>query len=178
MINRAELFKSKASQLKNTRHFVISTLLILGYLFNQNLILSVLYSVLSDLSHFFEFPIIDVQKWVIYILLIYPSYTVWKVLTVYNEEYIFNEDRLIVNTGVLNKKSDFLEYYRIKDYTLTRSLTERIFSLCTISIISTDRTNPMLNLSYIKNFSNREPSFRNAIDVSTATGKGRELDIV
>ena len=177
MVN-ASLFKSKASQVKNTKHFAISALIMFLYFYFQHEILSSIYSVIKDVNHFVNLPKINVNKWMLGIVMLYPLFTFWKMLCVWNEEYAFNKGRLIVTSGVLNKKSDYLEYFRVKDYSITRTLIERPFSLCTLNIISTDRTNPILELSYIKNFSRHEPSFRDAIDEATASGRGREVDIV
>lgn len=178
MTDKSELFKTKTSQLKNLKHFTISILILFGYFGFQIQILNSLHELFSDLSTLFSLPSIDLKMWMSFIVLLYPTFTLWKVLVVHFEEYTFNFDRLIITSGVINRKSDYLEYYRIKDYTLSRSLIERVFGLCTLCIISTDRTNPLLKLSNIKNFTMREPTFRDAIDVTTASGKGRELDIV
>jgi uncharacterized membrane protein YdbT with pleckstrin-like domain len=171
-------FKSKASQIKNLKHFIISLVSIVGYFIYQAQILKFVLSVYSDINHFINLPVVDIKQWALYVVLLYPLYTIWQMLVVYNEEYIFKADRLIISSGVLNKKSDFLEYFRIKDYTITHSLIERILGLCSIEIISTDRSNPLLNLTKIKDFSQHEPILREGIDLSMATGRGREVDIV
>ena len=103
---------------------------------------------------------------------------IWQYFVVKNIKYEFESDRLIISTGVVNKTSDFIEYYRFKDYTITRSLIERFFNLNSMRIISSDRSDPIICLNYITNFSNNERKVRDQIEKSAVNGRGREIDIV
>ena len=83
-----------------------------------------------------------------------------------------------MNFGVLNKEIDYLEYFRIKDYTVRRPLIARIAGLHNLEILSTDRTHPFLYMQCLTNFKDREPAFRKSLMNSSATGRGREVDVV
>lgn len=102
----------------------------------------------------------------------------WKVLVTNSLYYDFEDGRIAMHFGVLNKEIDYLEYYRIKDHSIKQPLIARIAGLYNIDIISTDRTHPVLNMKYLKNFKNREPELRGFIEKSTSTGRGREIDVV
>lgn len=67
--------------------------------------------------------------------------------TVYN----CTEDKLIVDTGFLNKRQDEVRLYRITDLTITRSLVQRVFGLGTIIVSSSDTSLGTFELKNIKN---------------------------
>ena len=116
---------------------------------------------------------------VLYLTLSIPwLFSMWRILVVHNTIYEFTNDRILIEKGVLNKENDFLEYYRIKDYSIKRPLLARMFNLCDMSIISTDRTDPLLNINMVDNLLEHEGLIRNKIEESTAQGKGREIDVV
>ena len=65
--------------------------------------------------------------------------------------YKLTKEKLIVETGFLNKKEEEIRLYRILDITLRRSLGERVFGLGTIHCCSADRSTPEFDISRIKN---------------------------
>lgn len=67
--------------------------------------------------------------------------------------YELTSQRLIHQRGVLSRTSDRIEMIDIDDVTYTQSLTERIFDVGTIKIVSSDRTDPtfiMIGISGVK----------------------------
>ena len=65
--------------------------------------------------------------------------------------YKLTEEKLMIETGFLNKKEEEIRLYRILDITLRRSLGERVFGLGTIHCCSADRSTPEFDISRIKN---------------------------
>lgn len=65
-------------------------------------------------------------------------------------KYSITEDRLFRETGLLNLREEELLLYRVRDLTLTRSLWQRIFGVGTITVTSSDRTTPSLEIKNIK----------------------------
>ncbi|MBE7000343.1 MAG: PH domain-containing protein [Clostridia bacterium] len=65
--------------------------------------------------------------------------------------YALTQDKLIVDTGFLNRCEDEIRLYRILDITLKRSLWERLFGLGTIHCCTGDQTSPEIDLKHIKN---------------------------
>ena len=63
--------------------------------------------------------------------------------------YDLYRDRLISKKGVFTYHLDFLELYRIKDYTVYQSFFMRVFNMMTIQLVTSDRTTPILNLKGI-----------------------------
>lgn len=65
--------------------------------------------------------------------------------------YTLNGEKLLIDTGFLNKQEEEIMLFRITDITLERKLGQRIFGLGTIHICSSDKTTPELDIKNIKN---------------------------
>ncbi len=65
--------------------------------------------------------------------------------------YGLSEDRLFLSTGFLSIKDDEVLLYRIRDITTTRNLWQRLFGVGTVTVVSSDKTMPIMMLKNIKN---------------------------
>ena len=65
--------------------------------------------------------------------------------------YSFDDERLFIDSGILNKRQDEVRLYRIQDLMVTRSLLQRIFGMGTIHISSKDKTLGDFDLINLKN---------------------------
>ena len=65
--------------------------------------------------------------------------------------YRLGEDRLFCEKGFLNIKQDEVLLYRVRDLQLTLKLTQRIFGVGTICVVSSDKSVPHLDLVNVKN---------------------------
>ncbi len=66
-------------------------------------------------------------------------------------KYAATDDKLIVRTGFLNIKEEEIRLYRIMDFTLKRTLFQRMWGTGTIHVESADRSTPQLDIENIKN---------------------------
>ena len=64
--------------------------------------------------------------------------------------YIITSEQLIIQHGVLIRKSDYIELYRVVDFSENRGIVEQLFGLKTVSIFSGGRSNPKLDIFGIK----------------------------
>ncbi len=64
--------------------------------------------------------------------------------------YSMSEDRLFLETGLLNLKVDEILLYRVRDISLSMTLGQRIFGVGSVIVKSTDKTIPDLELRNIK----------------------------
>ena len=64
--------------------------------------------------------------------------------------YALTEDRLFLSVGFFSMKDDELLLYRVRDITTRRSLWQRLFGMGTVTIISTDNSQPTLVLKNLK----------------------------
>ena len=65
--------------------------------------------------------------------------------------YSLSEDRLFQSVGFLNIKDSELLLYRVRDIDTSRSLWQRVFGVGTVTVMSSDKTTPTLELKNIKN---------------------------
>lgn len=56
---------------------------------------------------------------------------------------------MTVRTGIISRQFNNLELYRVKDYIVTQSVSERLFGLMTVTLITNDITNPTVKLQGI-----------------------------
>src|SRR5215213_10492146 len=61
-------------------------------------------------------------------------YAVWRWLVLKNMRYELTTERLKLRQGVLNKRLDEVELYRVRDYRLEQPLLIRIFGLSNITL--------------------------------------------
>ncbi|MBQ9519107.1 MAG: PH domain-containing protein [Firmicutes bacterium] len=66
-------------------------------------------------------------------------------------KYTVSDDRLFLETGLLNVKFEEINLYRVRDLTLKISFWQRIFGVGSIIVHSADETNAHLELKNIKN---------------------------
>ena len=60
--------------------------------------------------------------------------------------YIITEEQLQYEYGILSLQRDFIELYRVVDYSEQRSFLQMLFGLKTVSIYSGDKTCPRLDI--------------------------------
>ena len=64
--------------------------------------------------------------------------------------YHLSDDRLFCETGFLNIKQDEVLLYRVRDLQLNMKLTQRIFGMGTVCVISSDKSVPHLDLVNVR----------------------------
>ena len=69
-------------------------------------------------------------------------------------KYILTKEKLLVETGILNKDQEEIRLYRIMDMTLRRSLWQRLFGLGTIHCCIADKSSPELDIKWIPDSEN------------------------
>lgn len=87
---------------------------------------------------------------VLFFLVIPLLLILWRWLQTKYTKYALTSERLIMSKGVLNKTTNQLELYRVRDYRHEQPFFLRIFGLSNIVLISTDKTDKVLNLIAIR----------------------------
>ncbi|MDD6023446.1 MAG: PH domain-containing protein [Oscillospiraceae bacterium] len=64
--------------------------------------------------------------------------------------YALSSDRLFLETGMLSTHCEEILLYRVRDLSLTITLGQRIFGVGTITVQSSDKSLPVLELKNIK----------------------------
>lgn len=65
--------------------------------------------------------------------------------------YAMSDDRLFLSEGLLSIRDDEVLLYRIRDISTTRNLWQRLFGVGTVTVVSSDKTMPTIQLKNIKN---------------------------
>jgi uncharacterized membrane protein YdbT with pleckstrin-like domain len=172
------LLTCRISQAQNLFLLIITSLFSFGLFYYKSILQNATGNLLDFISNFQEIPELTNDLLLFILLAILFLNLLWKIASTHFTYYEFDEERIIMHLGVLNKQIDYLDYYRIKDYQITQPLLIRIMGLHNIEIISTDRSHPYLKLTYLNNFKQGENVLRNGIKNTTETGRGREIDVV
>ena len=64
--------------------------------------------------------------------------------------YFLTQEKLVIDTGLFNRKEDEIRLYRILDITLQRPLNQRIWGLGTIRLNTADKSSPEVEIKRIK----------------------------
>lgn len=65
--------------------------------------------------------------------------------------YALSDDRLFLETGLLSTQCEEILLYRVRDISLKITLGQRIFGVGTVTILSSDKSMPVLELKNVKN---------------------------
>jgi uncharacterized membrane protein YdbT with pleckstrin-like domain len=76
-------------------------------------------------------------------------YAAWRWLVLKNIRYELTSERLKLREGVLNKRLDEIELYRVRDYSLEQPLLIRIFGLSNITMRTADPSHAVFMLRAI-----------------------------
>ncbi len=103
---------------------------------------------------------------------------IWKYLEVKNQVYELTNQRLKMHSGVLSKKIEELELYRVRDTQFEQPFFLRLFGLGNVILFTTDSTSPEIILPAIPNAQGVREQIRNAVEETRDSKRVRvsELD--
>ncbi len=116
--------------------------------------------------------------WGLLFWLVIPLFIIlWRWLEVRAMRYELSTERLKIRHGVLNKKMDELELYRVRDYKLEQPFFLRLFGLGNILLTTADRSNPSVTLRAIRDGEQLREQIRNAVEACRVAKRVREVDL-
>lgn len=92
--------------------------------------------------------------------------------------YALSNDRLFLETGLLSTQCEEILLYRVRDLSLTISLGQRIFGVGTITVQSSDKSLPVLELKNIKNPRDTKEIIHQAVEAMKLTRRMRAAEVV
>ncbi len=117
--------------------------------------------------------------WGLFFWLVVPLFVIlWQWLVVRMTRYELTTERLRTRTGVINKKLDELELYRVRDYKLDQPIWLRIFSLGSIVLQTSDTSNPTVTIRAIPDSEHIREQIRTHVEACRIKKGVRELDVV
>ena len=104
-------------------------------------------------------------------------YIIWTYLVIKNKKYELTQERLILRSGVLNKKIEELELFRIRDYSIEKPFIYNIFGVGNIILTSSDKNNPYIKLEALKDIEDLKNKIRNAVQITRKNNGVKDLEI-
>lgn len=116
--------------------------------------------------------------WFLAAALILPiPYTVWRVVVIRCERYRLTTQRLIHDTGVLRRRTDQIEIYRIKDSTARQSVLQRIVGIGDVELVTSDRSHPTFLLRAVRDHRGVQDTVRERTEAVRRARQVREIDM-
>lgn len=112
-----------------------------------------------------------------------PLYTipaiiiVWRYLVVHSIRYEITTERLRYFRGVLNRKTDETELYRVRDYSIRRPFHLLVFGLATLRVDTQDVRQSTINITAIREAEAVLNTLRTQVEASRARKNVRDIDI-
>lgn len=110
------------------------------------------------------------------ILIIPIGIAIWKWIEVRSRLYELTTERLRIRTGVLNKSTEEIELYRIKDTQLVEPFMYRLFKSGNLILHTSDRTTPVIFLEAIPEAETLKEHIRRIVEQLRFEKGVREVD--
>jgi uncharacterized membrane protein YdbT with pleckstrin-like domain len=91
----------------------------------------------------------SVGRWFFAIITLGVAALVWWIQSLSNR-YRITDQRLVLKTGLLTVRTDYIELYRVTDLLVEEPLSERMLGYGRLVVVSSDRTDPKAVLRGIK----------------------------
>ncbi len=91
--------------------------------------------------------------------------------------YELTSQRLRITRGILNRRLDELELYRVKDYVMDQPLFLRLLGLGNITLVSSDASTPTVVLRAISGVEAVREKLRTVVQTERDRKRVRELDV-
>jgi len=100
----------------------------------------------------------------------------WQILKVWCIRYEVDPEQLRYSSGVILRKHEFVENYRIKDYAIEKPLIYRMFGLGNLTIYTSDKTTPILHMYAIRKPEEKYQIMRGLVEISRKEKRVYEID--
>lgn len=121
-------------------------------------------------------PLMHLGLYLSSVFLLPLPFALWRYLQVRTTVYTLTRERLVCKQGILQRTSDEVELYRIKDYTIVAPFLYRWFGLSDLVLITSDQTHPTVKLQGITNALHVKELIRNQVEVLRTRKGVREID--
>jgi uncharacterized membrane protein YdbT with pleckstrin-like domain len=115
--------------------------------------------------------------WIACVLILPIPLALWRWLVVRNTRYVLTDQRLKSTHGVLNRVTDDLELYRIKDTRFEQSFWQRLVGIGDIELSTSDATTPLVRIANLKDADRVRDTLRGLVEKRRDAKRVRELDL-
>ena len=102
--------------------------------------------------------------------------SLWRYLTTRNHRVRISSERIQITTGVLSKRMEEVELYRVKDTSLEQPFLLRLFGLANIHLTTSDQSSPQLLIGPIAEARQVRENLRGAVEKVRDKKRVREID--
>jgi uncharacterized membrane protein YdbT with pleckstrin-like domain len=171
MIENTTYLKCRPSQLLNLQTFLLTVLaipivILLKIMLEEQQMSSILPEKLA----------IHIDRLPIYLSVYVLINLFWQILKVWCIRYEVDPEQLRYTSGVILRKHEFVENYRIKDFLIERPLIYRMFGLGNLTIYTSDKTTPILHLYAIRKPEEKYQILRGLVEISRKEKRVYEID--
>ncbi len=111
-------------------------------------------------------------------LLVIPiPWALYRWLAVKTTTYQLTTERLIIERGILNKTTDTLELYRVRDLQVTQPFWIRLFGLENIHMITADTSTPVVILDCVPKDLGLPDQFRTQVEEARMRKRVRAVEV-
>jgi uncharacterized membrane protein YdbT with pleckstrin-like domain len=114
----------------------------------------------SQVVNFSTFVVCGLLCW----LIVPIFYACWKWWENKCRVYVVTTERIKMSQGVITKRTEELELYRVKDTTVVEPFLSRLFNAGDIHLTTSDVSNPLLTLEAIKNVHTVREELRRSVE--------------
>lgn len=145
MIENTSYIKCRPSQLLNLGNFLLVPVLIPALFLLDELVRR--HLPVGFISEKLEYHILHLP---VYLAVIAGVNLGYHVLRVRCMRYEITPEELKYYSGILSRKHEYIELFRVKDFRIERPFVYRLFGLGTLVIYTSDKTSPVFRMEAIR----------------------------
>lgn len=171
MIENTTYFKCRPSQIMNLQTFLLTLLsipivILMHIMIKEQQLSAVLPEKLA----------VQIDRLPIYLSIYVLINLFWQILKVWCIHYEIDPERLRYTSGIILRKHEFVENYRIKDYAIENPLIYRLLGLGNLTVYTSDKTTPILHLYAIRKPEEKYQILRGLVEISRKEKRVYEID--
>jgi membrane protein YdbS with pleckstrin-like domain len=149
--NERILYKTKPNMLLGCKKAIYGAVLLVIVLFLSPMLIQFIGKMQVYLISQIKLPLTRYTAIAFFvIILIIIMYIIWQLINWYSMEYTLTDSRIIIKSGVLSTKRNYMPYATIQDVNTSQSIFARLFNIGSVSVYSAYDNNQM----ELKNISN------------------------
>jgi uncharacterized membrane protein YdbT with pleckstrin-like domain len=119
----------------------------------------------------------NLPAFVLCLLVIPIPWAIWRWLDVKSRIFRLTSERLLIESGVLNKTTETLELYRVRDLQVSQPFLLRLFGLQNLTLLTSDTSTPQIVVDYVPVELGLADKFREQVEACRQKKRVREIDI-
>jgi uncharacterized membrane protein YdbT with pleckstrin-like domain len=103
--------------------------------------------------------------WFVSCILLLPiPFALWKWLETRSHRYVLTDQRLQLSRGILNRVTEDLELYRVRDTRLEQPFWQRMLGLGEVVLFTTDASTPEIHLPWMADAAQLRETLRRLVE--------------